>query len=296
MPVAHLADRAVISIRGEEAMGFLGGLLTCAVDASPRARYGALLTPQGKIIADFFLCREDATGPGDHGEGQGFWLDVARTVAEVLLKRLSLYKLRAKVAVADVSAKFGVLAGWNVPLPHVTDGVAFPDPRFAPMGWRFVAPADRLAGHADAAAAEYERHRIALAIPQGGRDFGYGDAFPHEAGMDQLGGVDFDKGCYVGQEVVSRMEHRGSARTRIGALSFHGKAPSEAQEIKAGEKIIGRVGSVDAENGRAIAILRLDRLDDARSEKLALRAGDSILHAEKPAWANYAFPKMETDA
>ena len=108
--------------------------------------------------------------------------------------------------------------------------------------------------------------------------------------MDQLGGVDFDKGCYVGQEVVSRTQHRGSARSRVAALRFGGDAPPEGAEILAGEKTIGRVGSVDAANGRAIAILRLDRLADALAAKLPLRAGEAGLHAEKPAWARYAFP------
>ena len=133
MPVAYLPDRAVISINGEDAVSFLAGLLTCAVDASPTPRYGALLTPQGKIIADFFLYRHQA--PDARGDGQdGFLLDVAKLVAENLLKRLSLYKLRAKLALADVSGELGVLAAWEAPAPAAS--LAFPDPRFAPMGWR----------------------------------------------------------------------------------------------------------------------------------------------------------------
>jgi folate-binding protein YgfZ len=287
MPVAHLPDRAVISIKGEEAVSFLAGLLTCTVDASPTPRYGALLTPQGKIIADFFLYRHP--GPDARGDGQdGYLLDVATLVAENFLKRLSLYKLRAKLALADVSAELGVLAAWGVPPPAAP--LAFPDPRFAPMGWRVIAPAGRLSEFADATLPDYDAHRIGLAIPQGGRDFAFGDAFPHEASLDQLGGIDFDKGCYVGQEVVSRTQHRGSARNRVAALRFSGDAPPEGAEILAGEKTIGRVGSVDAGKARAIAILRLDRLADALAAKLPLRAGEAGLHAEKPAWAHYAFP------
>jgi tRNA-modifying protein YgfZ len=287
MPVAHLPDRAVISIKGEDAVSFLAGLLTCAVDASPTPRYGALLTPQGKIIADFFLYRHQA--PDARGDGQGgFLLDVAKLVAENLLKRLSLYKLRAKLALADVSGELGVLAAWEAPAPAAP--LAFPDPRFAPMGWRIIAPAAKLSELANATFADYDAHRIGLAMPQGGRDFAFGDAFPHEASMDQLGGVDFDKGCYVGQEVVSRTQHRGSARSRVAALRFSGDVPPEGAEVLAGEKTIGRVGSVDAAKGRAIAILRLDRLADALAAKLPLRAGEADLHAEKPAWAHYAFP------
>jgi folate-binding protein YgfZ len=287
MPVAHLPDRAVISIKGEEVVSFLAGLFTCAVDASATPRYGALLTPQGKIIADFFLCRHQRAS--DEGDGQtGFFLDVAKLAAENLLKRLSLYKLRAKVALADVSGEFGVAASWDAPAPAAC--LAFPDPRFAPMGSRIIARSSALSELASTTPADYDAHRIALTIPQGGRDFAYGDAFPHEACMDQLGGVDFDKGCYVGQEVVSRTQHRGTARNRVAALRFSGDAPPEGADVLAGEKTIGRVGSVDAAKARAIGTLRLDRLADAIAQKLPLRAGKADLHAEKPAWARYAFP------
>ncbi len=293
MPIAHLPDRAVISIKGEDALSFLAGLVTCAVDATPTPRYGALLTPQGKIIADFFMCSAaQAAEPRDESQ-QGFLLDVAKLAAENLLKRLSLYKLRAKLVLADVSGELGVAASWEAPMPVASGALTFADPRFAPMGWRIMAPADKLSGLADATPADYDAHRIGLAVPQGGRDFAYGDAFPHEACMDQLGGVDFDKGCYVGQEVVSRTQHRGSARNRVAALRFSGDPPTEGAEILAGEKTIGRVGSVDAANGRAIATLRLDRLADALAEKLPLLAGEAQLRAEKPVWAQYSFPAQD---
>ncbi|MBV9567382.1 MAG: folate-binding protein YgfZ [Hyphomicrobiales bacterium] len=294
MPVAHLADRAVISIKGEEAVTFLAGLVTCAVDASGTPRYGALLTPQGKIIADFFLCRQQGSEPSGDGS-EGFLLDVAKIVVETLLRRLSLYRLRAKVTITDASAELRVLAAWNEPISSPCEAQVFPDPRFAPMGWRIIARSDQLHALATAPPSDYERHRVALAMPQGGRDFVYGDAFPHEACMDQLGGVDFDKGCYVGQEVVSRTQHRGSARTRIVAVGFTGGPLSEGQEIKAGEKTIGRIGSVAVGQGRAIATLRLDRLEDALTEKLPLRAGEAQLRAEKPAWASYTFPAAGND-
>ena len=247
-------------------------------------RVTALLTPQGKIIADFFLVRR-------HEAPEGFFLDVPKLAAETLLKRLTLYKLRAKVTLADLSAEFGVLAAWNTAPPAPSEAAGFPDPRFAPMGWRAIVRCVTLRELPDASLADYDRHRIGLAVPQGGRDFIYGDAFPHEADMDQLGGVDFDKGCYVGQEVVSRMQHRGTARTRIAGLRFSGAAPSEGAEIRAGDKAIGRVGSVAAGEGRAIAVLRLDRLADALAQNLPLRAGEAVLLAGKPPWASYAFPQ-----
>jgi folate-binding protein YgfZ len=295
MPVAHLADRAVIFVAGEDAVSFLAGLVTCTVDAGSTPRYGALLTPQGKIIADFFLVRrqkirDEKEMQDEIGGQEGFFLDAPKLASDALLKRLTLYKLRAKVALADLSADLGVLAGWDSDSPAPPEAASFTDPRFAPMGWRAIAPSAAHRAPADASLANYDAHRIGLAVPQGGRDFTYGDAFPHEACMDQLGGVDFEKGCYVGQEVVSRTQHRGSARTRIAALRFAGTAPAEGAEIRAGEKAIGRMGSVDAPRERAIATLRLDRLDDALAEKLPLRAGEAVLRAEKPRWASYAFP------
>jgi folate-binding protein YgfZ len=168
--------------------------------------------------------------------------------------------------------------------------VSFADPRYAEMGQRLIVATTGSALGADAALTDYDAHRISLAIPQGGRDFLYGDAFPHEAAMDQLAGVDFQKGCYVGQEVVSRMQHRGTARNRIVALTFAGSAPQEAGEIKVGEKPLGRVGSVDAAAGRAIGLVRLDRLADAVAAKEELRSGDALLRALKPAWARYDVP------
>ena len=289
MPVAHLPDRAVISIEGEDAVSFLTGLVTCAVDTSPRSHYGALLTPQGKIIADFFLYPHQPANAEADGRAR-FLVDVSKLVAEALLKRLSLYKLRAKLMLADLSGELGVLAAWEDPAPASSGALAFQDPRFGPMGWRIVAPVADLSELSKASLADYDAHRIAHAMPQGGRDFTYGDAFPHEVAMDQLGGVDFDKGCYVGQEVVSRTQHRGSARSRVAAMRFDGGAPPEGADILAGGKMIGRVGSVDPGKGRAVAILRLDRLSDALAEKLPLRAGDADLHAMKPAWAHYDFP------
>ena len=135
---------------------------------------------------------------------------------------------------------------------------------------------------------QYEAHRIALGIPRGGADFGYGDAFPHEADMDQLGGVDFEKGCYVGQEVVSRMEHRGITRTRAVAVGYDGAAPQAGAAITAGGRQVGIMGS--AAGGRGLALLRLDRAAEALSRGEALFAGDVPVRPIKPDWATFAFP------
>ena len=136
--------------------------------------------------------------------------------------------------------------------------------------------------------AEYEAHRIALGVPRGEADFGYSDAFPHEADMDQLHGVDFDKGCFVGQEVVSRMAHRGNARTRVVAVSYDGVAPAAGTSVMAGDKSIGTLGSTA--NGQGLAVIRLDRAAEALAAGVPLVADGVALRLVKPSWARFAFP------
>jgi len=149
-----------------------------------------------------------------------------------------------------------------------------------------AAAADLGADLVDAAA--YEAHRIALGAPRGGLDFIYGDAFPHEADMDQFGGIDFDKGCFVGQEVVSRIEHRGTARTRVVPVAFEGFAPEAGVPVSAGERTVGTFGS--GAEGRGLALLRLDRAAEALAAGERLVAGGVELRLVKPAWAQFAWP------
>ena len=141
-------------------------------------------------------------------------------------------------------------------------------------------------------AAAYEAHRIAQGVPRGGVDFIYGDAFPHETDMDQLAGVDFDKGCYIGQEVVSRMEHRGTARNRIVPIAAEGFVPDAGLPVMAGEKQVGVTGS--HAGNRGLAMLRLDRVADARAAGLPLVAGGVTITPEKPDWATFAWPGEKT--
>ena len=139
-------------------------------------------------------------------------------------------------------------------------------------------------------AADYEAHRIALGVPRGGSDFIYNDAFPHEADMDQLGGVDFDKGCFVGQEVVSRMEHRGTARTRVVPVAFDGPPPEAGVTVTAGETTLGMMGSGAGVIGRGLATLRLDRVADAMANGTPMVAGGITIRPVKPAWARFQWP------
>jgi folate-binding protein YgfZ len=289
MKAALLPDRGVAKVAGDDAGKFLNGLITVdTASVTPgHARYAALLTPQGKIIADFIVA---AAAPENGG---GFFLDVPRALAPPLVQRLNFYRLRAKVIVEDLSDVLGVLAAWDGN-GQTTVGLTYPDPRLPELGLRCMLP-PHLAGRAiadlgaqKADAAEYDAHRIALGVPQGESDFGYGDAFPHEADMDQLHGVDFDKGCFVGQEVVSRMAHRGTARTRVVPVSYDGAAPAARTPITAGDKSVGTLGS--AANGQGIAMIRLDRAAEALAAGAPLVAGGVELRLVKPAWARFAFP------
>jgi tRNA-modifying protein YgfZ len=286
---ALLPNRGVIKVAGEGARNFLHGLVTADIQnlAPGTARYCALLTPQGKIIADFIAVEVPAK------DGGGFFLDAPKALITPLVAKLNMYKLRAKVLVEDLSETLGVLALWDG--ATVPDrGLAYADPRLPVLGVRVMLPphqaqaATAALGATLADPSTYETHRIALGVPQGGADFAYGDAFPHEADMDQLGGVDFDKGCYVGQEVVSRMEHRGTARTRTVAVRFDGGPPQSGADIVAGEQKVGTMGS--AADGRGIALIRLDRAADAASRGEALVAGGVRLRLQKPDWAHFTFP------
>ncbi len=289
MKAALLPDRAVIKVIGDDARKFLHGLVTAdMLSLTPgTARFCALLTPQGKIIADFFVAEAPAA------DGGGFFLDVPRALGATLFDKLNLYKLRAKVLIEDLSEILGVLAVWDGP-PAAKYGLSYADPRLPALGARLMIPPHRAAGAAReigaslVAAEDYEAHRIALGVPRGGVDFAYGDAFPHEADMDQLGGVDFAKGCYVGQEVVSRIEHRGIARTRAVPIRYDGAAPENGVAITAGERQVGTMGS--AARGRGIALLRLDRVAEAAEP---LTAGGVPIHLVKPDWARFSLPDIK---
>ena len=289
MNAALLPDRGVIKVIGDDARKFLHGLVTADVlDVRPgTARFCALLTPQGKIIGDFFLTE------APQAEGGGFFLDIPRALAATLLDKLNLYKLRAKVLIEDLSEILGVLAVWDgSATTKAKQGLCYADPRLPALGCRVMLAPHRAAaaaselGAALVSAEDYEAHRIALGVPRGGVDFAYGDAFPHEADMDQLGGIDFAKGCYVGQEVVSRIEHRGIARTRAVALRYDGATPESGAPVTVGERQVGTMGS--AARGRGIALIRLDRV--AEADATALAAGGIPIRLIKPDWARFSFP------
>ncbi len=290
MKAALLPDRGVIKLAGAQARTFLNGLVTADLEAlSPdKARFAALLTPQGKIIADFIIVE----APAADGIEELF-LDCPRALAAMLADRLRFYRLRAKIEIDDLSETLGVLALWDGAAP-AGQGPGYADPRIPELGMRAILAPSQAGEVAASAGAElvdaevYERHRIALGVPRGGVDFAYGDAFPHETDMDQLRGVDFDKGCYVGQEVVSRMQHRGTARTRIVGVAYDDFPPEPGAPVEAGGKQIGTMGS--GAQGRGLAMLRLDRMADALTAGAPLVAGGVEVRPFKPGWARFDVP------
>lgn len=290
MAKAFLSDRGIIRVSGEDARSFLQGLLTADMDrvAVEKPAFAALLTPQGKVIVDMIVAEAD-------GEwGGGFYLDTPRALAPDLVKRLSMYKLRAKVTVEDLSATGGVAVYYQGDLPPDEAGVAYPDPRLPELGTRLIAETEWLRNETFDGEDKWQSHRIALGVPEGGKDFIYSDVFPHEADMDQLNGIAFDKGCYVGQEVVSRMQHRGTARTRVVPVRYpEGFAAGEGQDIIAGDKTLGRSCS-HTSGGIGMAILRLDRVADAMAAGEVILAGGVPMELRKPHWARFPFPGEAT--
>jgi len=276
-----LADRGVLRVTGADAHKLLQGVITNNLDKAQggAAIHAGLLSPQGKILFDFFVA----------ADGDGFLIEAAKDRLAELAKRLGIYRLRAQVEIAE-APEFTVAAAWGG-APNIPEGaIAFADPRLAELGVRILLPAGASVadlGCAQAGEADYHALRIKLGVPESGRDYGLGDTFPHEALFDQLNGVDFKKGCFVGQEVVARMQHRGTTRKRV--VPVEGDAPlTTGVEVKAGELPIGPIGSVDGVIG--LALLRLDRAEEAASKGTPLTAGDVTITLHRPAFAQFDVP------
>ena len=267
-----LDDRGVIEVGGADATGFLQRLITNSVLNIPKGegRYAGLLTPQGKLLFDFFVV------PLPEGPDAGYLIDCAGEQTADLVKRLNLHKMRATIAIEDQSKKFAVAAIFGGEVAAGIEGVFYRDTRAPQMGVRAIVPRGGALAKLDRAeASRYEAHRITQGVPKGGVDFRYGDAFVHDVNFDLMNGVDFKKGCYVGQEVVARVHYRNSARKRIVKIHFEGPAPAQGTQITAGETNIGQVGSTA--DGEGLAMVRLDRLEEARAAGVALKAGVDII-------------------
>ncbi|HEY8006278.1 MAG TPA: folate-binding protein [Methylocella sp.] len=276
MELCLLSDRGVVEVAGAEATGFLQRLITNSVRDIPQgeSRYSGLLSPQGKVLFDFFVV------PMREGPDAGYLFDCVRAQAGDLVKRLNLHKMRAKIAITDKSEQLGVAATLGGEAPLAVEGVVYRDPRAPGMGLRIIASREELGRIEDAGEAAYEAHRIAQGVPKGGADFTYGDAFVHDINLDVMNGVDFKKGCYVGQEVVARVHFRKSARKRILKIHFDGNAPETGAPIMAGDTNIGQLGSTAGAEG--LATLRIDRLEEARAAGTAITAGDATVAVTVP--------------
>ncbi len=268
MKSAHLENRSVVRVDGVEAVEFLQNLVTCDVEAliEGETTFGALLTPQGKILFDFFCVRT----------AYSFLFDIKASMRSDFIRRMMFYRLRAPLEISAVDNQI-VFAIWD---GAATNPNALADPRLAAMGFRLIA-----AGmETNAEPSDYHAHRISLGMPEGGPDYAFGETFPHDAMMDQFeskrAGVAFEKGCYVGQEVISRMKHRGTARRRIVMVSADADLPPPGASLEADGKSIGTLGSTSGRNGLAMA--RLDRLANAGG----VTADGVAINAKLPDWAN----------
>lgn len=248
-PETALPERAILRIDGAEARHFLHNLVTADIERlkDGEATYAALLSPQGKILADFFVL----------AEGESFVIDCAAAHLQDLLKRLAMYRLRAKIDIAEVN---------DMEVVASPSSGRYRDPRLAAMGWRSMV----LKGTVPVREG-YHAARISAGLADS-EEIGSGQLFPHDANLDQLGAVSFTKGCYVGQEIVSRMEHRATARSRILPIAFAG---AKGSELRAGEKVLGTV--LASADGLSLALLRLDRLDGS-------------IKVLKPDWVRYDVP------
>ncbi|KRB50256.1 aminomethyltransferase [Rhizobium sp. Root708] len=276
MPTVFLKDRALIRVSGADAEPFLQNLITTDIVslAVDEARPGALLTPQGKILFDFMIMREDA----------GFLIETDESQRDALSKRLSMYKLRAAVDIA--AAGEGISVIWDQPVEG-----GWKDSRFLKAGIALTRKPGN-AGNDDPIL--YNSLRAANGVVVAGQDYPLQDAFPHDVLMDLNGGLSFKKGCYVGQEVVSRMQHRGTARRRVVTVTADGALPAPGSELTAAGKPVGTLGSVSGRIG--LAIVRIDRAGEAMAAGTPILAGETPVTLALPAWSGLTFPASADEA
>ena len=285
---AILPDRALIGIEGPDARNFLQGIITNDVTriGPDRAVYAALLTPQGKFLHEFVMVEMAAVSGGT------LLVDCEAARRDDLIRRLTMYRLRAKATIAPrddlaVAAGFGEGALSSLDLPDepgaaraLDGGVAATDPRLAALGARLYAPPAALeaVGLAPATAEEYDALRLTLGIPAGSRDLGIEKATLLDNNFEDLNGVDWKKGCYVGQEVTARMHYRGLIRKRLVPVRIEGPMPTPGEPVTAGEKEVGEMRSGFGDGG--LALLRIDALKGGTP----LRAGQATITPQVPQW------------
>ncbi|MBZ9814930.1 YgfZ/GcvT domain-containing protein [Mesorhizobium sp. CA7] len=284
MPFAQIKDRALISVSGPDAEHFLQNILTTDLDALGRgqAKPGALLSPQGKILFDFLVSRA-----GD----DGFQLECRADIADDFVRRLMLYRLRAKAEIAKQDKVLVTVAWGDDSTASRFDSTALSDTRFQNITvTRTYGGEARDGGDPNG----WLNMRIGNGIAESGSDYQLGDAFPHDVLLDETGGVGFKKGCYIGQEVVSRMQHRGTARRRVLIASADSPLPAAGTELTVAGRLVGTLGSVGHRTGLAIA--RIDRVKAALDAGEAITAGEIPVTLAIPAWVKYTFPEGAVSA
>lgn len=289
--IAMLADRGVVSVTGPDARAFLDNLVTNDMDLleTQEAIHAALLSPQGKILFAFFIVRTPA----------GFLLETGLDQTAALAKRLSMYKLRAKVEIKDAAGEVVVVVSQGDVRARPQGAITFVDPRSERLGDRVLLPAPMVGELLGRMGAErmlpetYHGQRIGLGVPEAGLDYALGDTFPHEANFDRFNGVSFTKGCFVGQEVVARMQHKTVVRKRIVRVTGAGTLRSGA-DIAIGDVVIGRVGSVSGRG--ALAMLRLDRVAEAADKGQTLTSEGTAITVEDEAMERYRASVAEREA
>ena len=290
---ALLPDRAVIRVSGPDRVSFLQGLVSNNIEtiSAEKSGYGALLTPQGKFLFDFFVYHQDEDSllieceRGENGER-----------AAELFKKLRMYKLRAKAELSDITDSYDVIAVFGKDAlsalsldatpgttAHMADGIKAVDPRLAEMGARVLLPKNALIEMAAIGAEEsdietYHEMRVSLGIPNGSEELEIEKSILLENGFEELGGVDFKKGCYMGQELTARTKYRGLVRKRLLPVKIDGPAPDAGTPIMNGDKEAGIIRSVHGDHG--LAMIRLERVEgDAE-----LTAGDAKITVSVPDW------------
>lgn len=268
--MALLTNRGVIALSGAEARGFLQGLITneMAECVDGHALYAALLTPQGKILFEFFVV----------ADGGRFLLDCAAARAEELAKQLGFYRLRAKVDIAT-RPDMAVTASWGENAPK-NSGSAFTDPRLPALGVRMIVPRGAFKD-TNTTPADFHAHRLSLGVPDSA-DLAPDTVFALDAGLEELNGVSFKKGCYIGQEVTARMKHRSTARRRILIAEIKGALPAPGTAVMAGERELGNL--MTGQGHRALALVRLDRLVEAEAVQASITAGQTLITLHRPGW------------
>lgn len=258
----RLAGRRVLELKGADAREVLQRVITTDVDPMEitDCRSGALLTPQGKILCDFMI----------FADGDTVWIDIVEEASAALLKRLTLYRLKS-----DMQLRF---ADDLMPVISADPLSGLPtDPRLDGLLWRGIHEADDGLPEGDAA---LEALEIANGVPSYGRDYGEADVFPTDVNLDIYQGVGWQKGCFIGQEVVSRMKRRGTIRKRSLAVAFEGDAPAAGTAIKAGNTTLGEITS--SQGSDAVGLIRLDRMETAREKGETIMADDKVASIHLP--------------